>query len=75
MILLPNKSIIISYNQYVHKSGGFCITISTKNQIKKEEIELTEKEIKSFKLVPFNKNRVVDYYELLEKILLEQNSI
>ncbi len=42
MILLTNGNLILSYNPYVYKQGGFCIVIKPNNQISMEEVFLDE---------------------------------
>lgn len=73
MILLQNKTLIISYNPYQYKDGGFCITINPKNKIQKEDLELTNDQINELlKPTAPNKNKVPIYKELLEKYFNEQ---
>ena len=46
MILLGTK-LILSYNLYVHKEGGFCIVLYPNSTIKMEEVSLKQNEIES----------------------------
>ena len=68
-MILKSNLLIISYIPFVYKSGGFCITINTKSEIKSEEIQLKPEEISELLInSPLRyKNRTPNYKILLNE--------
>lgn len=75
MILLPSGTLILSYNLYTHKSGGFCITLSPDGKVRMEEIELLDPDTKELMLekseIKTYANRTPIYKDLIEQYFNE----
>ncbi len=67
-MILKGKILIISYNEYCNREGGFCIVIYPDNKTEMKEINLEEDEINELRnYTPIYKNKTPIYQELLNQ--------